>query len=188
MTTEDIFRRILEALNTAGIPYMLTGSFAGAYHGIPRATQDIDLVIAPTASQLQHLVRLLPDTEYYISGEAALDALRRETQFNVIDFATGWKIDLIIRKSRIFSHTEFERRSAVDLFGLQVFIASAEDILLAKLEWVKAGESMRQLEDCANILRARREELDYTYIQRWVLHLGLAAQWEQTRRMAGERE
>jgi hypothetical protein len=164
MTAEDIFRRILEALSTAGIPYMLTGSFASAYHGVPRATQDINLVIAPTAHQLQHLVRLLPDSEYYASEEAALDALRREAQFNVIDFATGWKIDLIIRKSRLFSRTEFERRSAVDLFGLQIFVASAEDILLAKLEWAKAGQSMRQLEDCATILRTRREELDYTYI------------------------
>jgi len=42
MTTEDIFRRIAAALAEAGIPYMLTGSFASSYHGIPRATQDID--------------------------------------------------------------------------------------------------------------------------------------------------
>lgn len=108
MTTEDIFRRILKALGGAGVPYMLTGSFAASYHGVPRATQDIDIVIAPTASQLRQLIRLLPDTEYYISEEAALEALAREGQFNVIDFETGWKIDLIIRKSRPFSQTEFE--------------------------------------------------------------------------------
>lgn len=139
MTTEDIFRRIIEALGRSGIPYMLTGSFASSYHGIPRATQDIDLVIAPTASQLRHLVSLLPATEYYISEEAALNALARERQFNVIDFATGWKIDLIIRKTRAFSRTEFERRSAVDLFGVQLFIASAEDVVMAKRNGRKPG-------------------------------------------------
>jgi len=63
MTTEDIFRRILEALGGAGVPYMLTGSLAASYHGVPRATQDIDIVIAPTAIQIRQLVRLLPDTE-----------------------------------------------------------------------------------------------------------------------------
>lgn len=164
---------------------MLTGSFASSYHGIPRATQDIDLVIAPTAAQLRGFVGLLPETEYYISEEAALDALARESQFNVIDFATGWKIDLIIRKSRPFSRTEFERRSAVDLFGLHLFIASAEDVLVAKLEWAKAGQSMRQIEDCASLLRARWNELDATYVNRWVAELGLGEQWERARRMAG---
>ncbi len=185
MTTEDIFRRILEALRGAGVPYMLTGSFAASYHGVPRATQDIDIVIAPTAIQIRQLVRLLPDTEFYISEEAALEALAREGQFNVIDFETGWKIDLIIRKSRPFSHTEFERRSAVDLFGLQVFIASAEDVLLAKLEWAKTGRSLRQLEDCGNIIRAHWDELDRRYVEHWVTQLVLQAQWEQARKMAG---
>jgi len=185
MTTEDIFRRILEALGGAGVPYMLTGSFAASYYGVPRATQDIDIVIAPTAIQIRQLVRLLPDTEFYISEEAALEALAREGQFNVIDFETGWKIDLIIRKSRPFSHTEFERRSAVDLFGLQVFIASAEDVLLAKLEWAKTGRSLRQIEDCGNIIRARWDEFDRGYVERWVTQLVLQAQWEQACKMAG---
>lgn len=185
MTTEDIFRRIVDALGRAGIPYMLTGSFASSYHGVPRATQDIDFVIAPIESQLRHLIRLLPDTEYYISQEAALEALAREGQFNVIDFATGWKIDLIIRKSRVFSRTEFERRLAVDLFGVPLFIASAEDVLVAKLEWAKAGESARQLEDCANILRARWGDLDRPYLEHWVTQLGLVEQWEHAKKMAG---
>jgi hypothetical protein len=185
MTPEDIFRRIIGALDQAGIPYMLTGSFASSYHGTPRATQDIDLVIAPTPSQVRHLVTLLPQTEYYISESAALEALSGETQFNVIDFATGWKIDLIIRKSRPFSRSEFDRRLPVDLFGIQLFIASAEDVVVAKLEWGKAGQSMRQLEDSANILRAGWGELDHSYITHWVDQLGLGEQWEQARKMAG---
>jgi hypothetical protein len=185
VTTEDVFQRIVDALGQAGIPYMLTGSFASSYHGVPRATQDIDFVIAPTESQLRHLVRLLPDTEYYLSQDAALEALAREGQFNVIDFATGWKIDLIIRKSRAFSRTEFERRLAVDLFGVPLFIASAEDVLVAKLEWAKAGESARQLEDCANILRARWGDLDRPYLEHWVTQLGLVEQWEHAKKMTG---
>ena len=184
MNTEDIFRRIVSALNSAGIPYMLTGSFASSFHGTPRATQDIDLVIAPTASQLRHLVRLLPEAEYYISEDAALEALSRQSQFNVIDFATGWKVDLIIRKSRPFSRLEFDRRSAVELFGLQLFIASAEDVLIAKLEWAKAGQSQRQLEDAANILRLRLDELDRGYIEHWVVELGVQEEWVRAKDMA----
>ena len=88
MTTEDLFRRIVGALDSAGIAYMLTGSFASSFHGVPRATQDIVFVIAPTAAQIRDLVQRLPGSKYYVDEAVALDALRREGQFNVIDFDT----------------------------------------------------------------------------------------------------
>jgi hypothetical protein len=151
----------------------------------PRATQDIDIVIAPTAHQIRSLVRLLPDTEYYVDENAALDALDWQGLFNVIDYATGWKIDLIIRKSRAFSQQEFERRGFVEFQGMRIAIASAEDVLIAKLEWSKLGESQRQAEDAAGILKIRAGELDLDYIERWVRTLGLGDQWEAARRAAG---
>ena len=65
--------------------------------------------------------------EYYADLDAALDAHQRQSLFNVIDLATGWKIDLIIRKSRAFSHEEFRRRQRVNLHNVSLFVASAED-------------------------------------------------------------
>jgi hypothetical protein len=135
-------------------------------------------VVAPTVDQLRVLVRLLPDTEYYVDENAALDALHREGQFNVIDYATGWKIDLIIRKSRAFSHQEFERRGFVEFQGMAIAIATTEDVLIAKLEWSKLSESQRQVEDAAGIPRIRAGELDLDYIETWVRALELGGQWE----------
>lgn len=177
MTTEDLFRRIVGALDSAGIAYMLTGSFASSFHGIPRATQDIDFVIAPTAAQIRDLVRRLPGSKYYVDEAAALDALRREGQFNVIDFDTGWKVDLIIRKARPFSIEEFRRRRIVDFDGMKLAVATAEDVLLAKLEWAKLGGSERQIEDAAGILAVRADDIDQGYLARWIDELGLATQW-----------
>jgi len=74
---------------------------------------------------------------------------------------------------------------AVDLFGLPLFIASAEDVPVAKMEWAKAGQSVRQLEDCANLIRVRWDELDRAYLEHWVAQLGLKEQWESAQRMAG---
>ena len=51
----DAFRRVVAALERQAIPFMLTGSFASSFHGVPRATQDIDLVIAPNGEQLRGL-------------------------------------------------------------------------------------------------------------------------------------
>jgi hypothetical protein len=182
MTHREVLERVLGALGETGIPYMLTGSFASAYHGLPRATQDIDLVVAPTEQQLQRLVSRFRMPEYYVDQSAAVEAYRQESQFNLLDLVTGWKIDLIIRKSRPFSRAEFERRVTVDFEGLPIAIARAEDLIVAKLEWAKAGESARQLEDVTGILRVRLGELDQEYIQRWVRELGLEHEWETAER------
>jgi hypothetical protein len=185
MSAPDVFRRITSALDQAGIPYMLTGSFASAYHGAPRATQDIDIVIAPNQQQLGVLKRLLPEDEYYVDLEAALDAYQRTSLFNIVDMATGWKVDFIIRKARAFSQEEFSRRTQVDVQGIRLFIASAEDVVISKLEWAKMGESQRQIEDVAGILRLRWDQLDRSYVERWVSELQLSEEWQRARRLAG---
>jgi hypothetical protein len=164
---------------------MLTGSFASSYHGVPRATQDIDIVISPTIDQIRAFVRLLPEPEYYVDERAALDAVRLERQFNAIDRKTGWKIDFILRKSRPFSLREFDRREVADFHGVKLAIATAEDVLIAKLEWAKLGSSQRQLEDAAGILRIRGPHLDLGYVRNWVQQLQVSTQWEEACRIAG---
>jgi len=163
---------------------MVTGSFASSLHGRPRATQDLDLVIAPTPDQLRRFVRAFSSPQYYVNEGAALEALVNEDQFNVIESATGWKVDCIIKKSRSFSETEFARRLPAELNGIQVFVASAEDVLLAKLEWAKRGHSERQVEDAAGILQVRGSDLDEAYLRRWVTELGLEVQWAAAMRRA----
>jgi len=163
---------------------MLTGSYASSIHGTPRATQDIDIVIAPTRAQLAELLKLFPDTAYYVSADAALDALARRGQFNVIDFETGWKVDLIVSKDRDFSRTEFERRRPLQLDGVSVYVASPEDVLLAKLEWSKLGASARQVEDAAGIMRLQGDQLDVVYVEHWVAILDVHDQWTEAKAQA----
>lgn len=185
MSAPEIFQRITTALDQAGIAYMLTGSFASAYYGVPRSTQDIDLVIEATPARLRAFVQGLPSDEYYADLDAALEAYKRQSVFNVIDLATGWKIDLIIRKSRAFSQEEFRRRQLVNLQDLPLFVASAEDVVVAKLEWSKLAQSKRHIEDVAGILRMRWESLDRSYLEKWTLELGLETEWNDARRAAG---
>src|SRR5262249_558261 len=79
-----------------------------------------------------HDRRLVREHEgYYVDADAARDALRRRAIFNVIDNATGWKVDFIVRKNRPFSREEFRRRQALTLLGVRVFVASAEDPIAA---------------------------------------------------------
>src|SRR5580698_3908158 len=110
--------------------HTVTGSFASAYYGTPRSTQDIDIVIGATQAQLRGFVQSLPDGQYYADLDAALQAHKAESMFNVIDLSTGWKIDFIIRKSRPFSREEFSRRVRVDLHGVFLFWPAQKIFLL----------------------------------------------------------
>lgn len=119
---------------------------------MPRTSQDIYLIIEVGPTQLQTFIKLLPGDEYYADLAAALTAQKQQSLFNVIDLKTGWKIDLIFRKSRRFSEEEFSRRRRVVLQGVAVSAATAEDVIVAKLEWAKLARSERQIEDVAGIL------------------------------------
>lgn len=177
MQGSPLLRTVAGALSAAEVPFMLTGSIAAAYHGAPRATVDIDLVIAASPTQLRRVVAELLRAGLYVSESAALETHRSEGMFNAIDAASGWKVDLIHRKDRPFSHAEFARRIATELDDVPLAVATLEDVILSKLEWAHRGGSQRQLEDVATLLRVRRGEPDAAYLARWVAELGVAAEW-----------
>lgn len=187
MSPEAVLRQVVRALEEVGIDYMLTGSFAGSYHGVPRATQDIDLVIDATEAQVLSFARRLAATGFYVSEDAARDAVSLRGQFNVIDQSRGWKVDLILRKDRPFSRSEFSRRTVEEAFGFPLYMATAEDTVLAKLEWSKIGESEQQLRDVVGIVQSQGHRLDEEYIRTWAEELNLMDDWERVKeRAAGE--
>jgi hypothetical protein len=178
----DLLGRIVGLLDGAGIDFMIAGSFASTAHGLPRTTQDIDIVIDPRQASLNSLLAAMATDAYYVDRDTALDALQRRSMFNVVDMASGWKIDFILRKNRAFSREEFRRRAPIDMLGVPLFVASAEDTIVAKLEWSRdSGSSERQLRDVAGIVATRGAELDVAYIELWVDELGLAAEWAKAR-------
>ncbi len=79
----EFFRSVVRILHGSGLRYMVFGSFASGFWGEPRATYDVDIVIALDASDVPVLAGLFPPDEYYYSAEAAQDAIRRRTQFNI---------------------------------------------------------------------------------------------------------
>jgi hypothetical protein len=188
VSAPQTFQRVVQAFNEAGIRFMLTGSFASAYYGASRATQDIDFVIAPTLTQLTTFIHHLSPENYYVDMQSAVHASEKESMFNILDMQTGWKIDLIIRKSRAFSQEEFRRRVSVTVEGVPLFLATAEDVIVSKLEWAKLGQSVRQIRDVAQILKLRWNSLDRDYMQQWINDLDLSSEWNdacQESRVAG---
>jgi hypothetical protein len=180
----EFLRQVTTALDTNEIPYMLTGSIASSMYGVPRATNDIDIVVAPNRQQLLSLVQLFKRLGLTVEPNIALQALKTRNMFNVIDFQRGLKVDLIVRKERDFSVMEFDRRETHEVEGMRLTIATPEDVLLAKLEWAKIGESEIQLRDVAGILRVQGKNLDWAYIEHWVRVLELGVQWRSAQDVA----
>ena len=179
MTSTASLAAITAALERLGITHMIAGSFASTYHGVPRTTHDIDIVIDCDRNTLLQFVRALPSERFYVSEEAALQAYRDRTMFNVIDKAAGWKIDLVLRKDRAFSREELARRTPATISGVEVPVATAEDTILTKLEWAQASGSERQIADVRGILDNQGDRLDIDYIERWAVQLGIDALWRQ---------
>ena len=173
MSGESAFlREVAGRLEQAGIPYMVSGSLGSSFHGEPRATNDIDIVIAPDGSQLEALLASFGE-EYYASEEAARRALRRGGAFNVIDAVGGWKADLIICRDRAFSREELSRREPAEVMGVKVAVVSPEDSILSKLEWAGQGESERQFRDALGVAAMRGADLDVAYLKKWAPELGV---------------
>lgn len=179
-----LLRKVVDALDRAGIAHMLTGSFASNEYGELRSTQDIDVVIDPTPGQLDRFLDEFDPEHFYLDRRGAHDELERRGMFNVIDVRLGWKVDLVIRKERPFSVTEFARRRVTSAFGFPVSIAAAEDVVLSKLEWAHRGTSHRQLADAAAIIRTT-SPLDDEYLDRWAAELGVEAELAEARRLVG---
>lgn len=173
------FGSIVQVLDDAGIPHMLTGSLAAAFYAVPRATQDVDFVVDLQRSDIERLIQGLTTAGLYVSSDAALVALETEGQFNAIDPETGWKADLVIRKDRPFSAAEFTRRQRASLLGVDVAVTSLEDLIVAKLEWGQLADSELQRRDTASLLEAGWASIDRAYVESWVTALGLQTAWEQ---------
>jgi hypothetical protein len=173
VSAADLLRDVVLALDDAGIPHMLVGSFASTSYGAPRATQDIDIVIDPTPAALDRFVAGFDTDRIYVDPNAQA-ALAARDQFNIIDVTTGWKVDLMIRKDRAFSRSEFDRRTRVRILDVEVCMATAEDTVLAKLEWAALSGSERQIADAAAVLRVGEGELDQQYLHQWAVELGVS--------------
>ena len=165
---------IKAALERLGIRYVVGGSVASSARGIWRSTLDVDLVAAIKAAQADALVEAL-GPEWYADSEMMRRAIQARRSFNVIHIRLAQKVD-IFPATEAFHEAQLQRGTVIPLGagGVPCPVATAEDILLAKLQWYRMGGevSERQWSDIAGIL-AVAPELDATYLRAWAARLGV---------------
>ena len=174
MTEKELLIDTLRRLNRTGISYMLTGSMASNYWGIPRTTHDLDYVVQLPESAILRLIEAFQD-DFHIDEEAIRAACQPPYQFNAIDTRSPLKVDFWLLQPRPFERCMFERRIKINLFGETAWLCTAEDVILHKLYWNTIGPSERQLGDAAGIVAVQSNALDVPYLNQWAAELKVVA-------------
>lgn len=160
---------VAEVLDSLEVRWFLGGSLASSVHGIPRATLDADIVADLQMTVVETLMRAL-GADWYVEEEAVRQAITNRSCFNLIHLGTAMKIDVFVPKFRRFDGGQFSRakRTAVAEGSAKAIpVCSAEDIVLAKLEWYRAGGELseRQWGDILGVLRVNSKSLDFEGMQ-----------------------
>jgi hypothetical protein len=176
-----------ERLEELKIPYYIRGGMASIIYGEPRLTKDADIVIRILPFQIHRLVQVFQD-DFVVNADAVQKSLARRHAFNIIHIESAFKIDFYpIADEDEMSITAFARRQRKDIGAGEIWIAGAEDVILAKLHWFrKGGEvSEKQWRDVLGVLKVQGERLDFAYLESMTGRFRLTDLLERAREDAG---
>jgi len=181
----DFLKIILETLEATGIEYLIGGAIAEWAWGEPRATQDLDIVINLPIKAVRRFSKELEKRNMLVPADIILDTMmedRADIPLNAIHMYSGLKADLyLMREGDELRQSAFQRRIKVD-YGPpigEVFVHSPEDLILYKLMYLGLSGQPKHARDIGAILRAKKEQLDDRYIEKWVDRLGLNSVWKE---------
>ena len=187
MEYDDLLRYVVGVLERLSVDYLVTGSTATIYFGEPRFTNDIDIVAALSASQVSEFCSAFPESEYYVSEEAALEAVRSRGQFNIIHPTSGLKVDVIVPADTPFDRSRFKRAVRVKpATDYDASFSSVEDVIIKKLQFYREGGSEKHLRDITGVLRISGDQVDRSYIDHWSAQLRVESIWRAVQRRASD--
>ncbi len=180
MTAPDLLAApgpLLDVLRGLGVRHYVGGSIASSAHGVARASIDADVVAELRPEHADRLSAALQGP-YYVSEARVRDAVARRASFNVIHLETMLKVDVFVSRTRPFDRRAMERAqpaSSEMAGGGALLLSSAEDVVLAKLEWFRRGGevSERQWTDVLGVLQASGASLDRQYMEDGARELGV---------------
>lgn len=184
MPEPDLLELFVGRLEEIGVRYLVTGSVAATLYGEPRATHDIDLVVALSEADHDALRGAFPEAAFYLPPP---EVIRLESgregrgHFNIIHHASGLKADVYLAGDDALHAWAFRRVRRYPVGKLEVRLAPPEYVIVRKLEFYREGGSPKHLRDIRSMLRLSPEPIDTAALEEWVRILGLGPLWEDVR-------
>jgi hypothetical protein len=180
MTGAEATLAVIDALEAAAAPYMLVGSLATNYYGVPRATQDADLVVELQAAEIAALaqrlgpdLRLDPQTSFETVTATVCHRLRVEGSL--------FLVELFLLSDDPHDRERFARRRRVAALGRSVYLPTVEDVIVTKLRWGMHAHRPKDIEDARNVIAVQHANVDWQYAVRWCDAHGTRGVLEQLR-------
>lgn len=171
-------QKVVDALNHEGLPHAVVGSMGAGPWGLRRMTQDTDIVTIATQERVEELVALLSGDDTYVPVDEARRVLKSGGSFNVLNLDTLQKVDVFVSaRNDAFTASRLFRRVRATVQGVDTWVATAEDIILAKLRWRLTTRSELQWRDCLTI--APMNDLDVDYLRKWADVIGVRDDLEE---------
>jgi len=183
MGYQEFVLQVIEAIEAAGVTYMIGGAVASWAWGEPRATLDLDLVVAIPLDSVERLSEELEKRDMLVPAEIIRDNIlesRADLPINAIHMYSGYKADLYpLREGDELRASALQRRQKVDLgepFG-ELYLHSPEDLIIYKLWFYTLSQQTKHIRDITSIVMTLGDELDYKYIEIWINSRGLTSLW-----------
>lgn len=162
MIAPGLTKQVIEALVACGIPYMLVGSFSSNYYGIPRSTEGADFVLQVDPRGLQALLTKL-GSGFSSDPQLAFETNTGTFKTVLLHRGTSFKVELFLLSQDPHDQERWRRRNTVATLDREVWLPSAEDVVIAKLRWGRG----KDLEDVKDVLTVQAGNLDWSYLEEW---------------------
>src|SRR4030042_6401844 len=162
-------KELCSFLEDQGIEYMLIGGVAVGIWGEPRATVDIDFLVAIGLDDFDTLKhKLIKSSRFVFMHEkpmifGKITFLRATMKSN-----TDITVDFLFADDE-FKNTALQRKELIQVNDFSLYISSPEDLIILKL---LSGREQDRL-DAEKILKIQKDNLDQEYIRHWTERLGL---------------
>lgn len=158
----EIIEFTADYLNSENIPYMFVGAIAIGYYGIPRTTQDVDIVVVIQQDKIQNFAQYFQSLDFYCPAEDITAAFEEKSHFGVFDNQSPFRIDVKGIYSE-FDQQSFLRRVEVESFRRKICLCTPEDAIISKLMY----GSPKDILDTKGILLRMKDKLDYNYLTKY---------------------
>jgi hypothetical protein len=178
VSSDEAVIALLDALDALAISYVLTGSLASNFHGVPRSTRDADIVVALPPGGLERLAEALPP-ELTLDAQGAFETVTGTTRHVVRLRDSVFVLELFLLSDDPHDVERFARRLRVQALGRHIWVPAVEDVVVTKLRWAAGGGRAKDVEDVRNVLAVSGEHVDWTYVRDWCAQHGTTALLEQ---------